>query len=92
MKAIGAKLFAFPPRRCDLLAIENVLILVKRAVRLKALCRNGIKTNLMNRDYKQIALFFLIFLVVGLMIVFLSHKHLCLHEIYCQNKATCFGL
>ena len=33
-KAIGAKLFAFSPRRCDLSAIENVLILVKRAVRL----------------------------------------------------------
>jgi len=40
MKAVEAKLFAFQPRSCDLLAIENVFNLVKRELRLQALCRN----------------------------------------------------
>ena len=48
MKAVGAKLFAFPTRGCDLLAIENVFKLVKRELRLQALCR-----NLVYESYKQ---------------------------------------
>ena len=39
LKAVGAKLFAFPPRSCDLLVIENVFNLVKRELRLQALRR-----------------------------------------------------
>ena len=39
LKAVGAKLFAFPPRSCDLLVIDNVFNLVKRELRLQALRR-----------------------------------------------------
>ena len=48
MKAVGAKLFAFPPRSCDLLAIENVFNLVKRKLRLQALCRNLVYESVTN--------------------------------------------
>jgi len=48
MKAVGAKLFAFPPRSCDRLAIENVFNLVRRELRLQALCR-----NLVYQSYEQ---------------------------------------
>jgi len=48
LKAVGAKLFAFPPKSCDLLVIENVFNLVKRELRLQALRR-----KLIYESYKQ---------------------------------------
>jgi len=48
LKAVGAKLSAFPPRSCDLLVIENVFNLVKRELRLQALRR-----KLVYESYKQ---------------------------------------